>query len=560
MTALRKSVLRLGAVLAVLALLATACGGEVSDDASDDGDDDSADGTAATDDSDDSADGTAATDDSDDSGDDTTTAGDSADDADGDDAADEPAGPNIYEDPRGGIFAEFQATYDRGDHPFTQVDAFCLSHPAAENREDTAPGITADTISLVHIRSRLEDAAAIGFGVPVGDPEGMFETFVDYVNEECGGVRGRQLELTTIEVPLFGNTVDEDRNAACIEATEDHNAVITMNSSGFQGTATLCLVEEQQSAFISTQGQKGEWMGRGEGRLVSLSMTNEESLQFLAAWLLESGALEGKVVGVAAPDTPGQPESVEEGLVQPLRDAGIEVIFDIIGCDGGTSCSSGVGESVTRMRSEEIGAFFNVLNILSAPGYIAEMAAQGFEPGDVDFYASDFNSATSELVSGQIANNPDAGALYNGATMVDYRATGDYRAPDYQPTVWQATCADLYNTRNPDGNSHAWDDLGDSAYGMTASVCSILRIALRALYDAGDNPTLEDVHWALASLGPIDLGPMTPSSILPGKGQSPDALQSMNWEFPCEQVRPYTMANGNKVCVTGNNDWWVAPR
>jgi len=552
----RRPLLCWSVLVVVLALLASACGGEVTDDTATDGDDaaDSADsggdGDDTSDDGGDMASG-------DDAGSDVADDGDSA----ADDMADD-AGPNIYDDPRGGIFAEFQATFDRGDHPFQQVEAVCLAHPEAENRVATDPGITADTISLAHIRSQLEQALDFGFSVPVGDPALMFETFVDYVNEECGGIRGRQIELATIEVPLFGQTVDEDRNAACIEATEDHDAVITMNSSGFQGTANLCLVEQQQAAFISTQGQPLEWMERGEGRLVSISTANEESLQFLVAWLLESGDLEGHVIGVASPDTPGQPESVEEGLVQPLRDAGLEVVFDIIGCDGGTVCSNGVGESVTRMRDAGISVFFNVLNILSAPGYIAEMVNQGFEPGDVQFYASDFNSATSELVSSQIATNPEAGALYQGAIMVDYRSTGDYRAPDYTPSGWQQTCADLYNEHNPDGNTHTWEDQGgDSGFGMVASVCSITRIAFRALYDAGDNPTLADVHAALQNLGPVDNGPMTPASVVPGKTQSPDALQSMVWDYPCEQPRPYTIFNSEEaVCITGNNDWWPAPR
>ncbi len=469
--------------------------------------------------------------------------------------------PNIYDDPRGGIFAEFQASYDRSNHPFQQADAVCLPHTAAADRVDTDPGISADTISIAHIRSRLEDTAAFGFYVPVGDPALMFETLVDYINNTCGGIRGRMLDLHTIEVPILGQTVDEDRNAACIEATEDHNAVITMNSSGFQGSANLCLVEAQQSAFISTQGQPLEWMERGEGRLVSISNANEESLKFLLDYLLESGVLEGAVVGVAMPDTPGQPESVNDGLVQPLRDAGIEVIADVIGCGGGSLCSVGVTESVSNMRDAGITVFFNVLNILSAPGYIAEMAAQGFQPGDVQFYASDFNSQTSELVSGQITNDPAAGALYNGATMVDYRSTGDYRSSTYNPTVWQQTCADVYNENNPDGNYHKWQDQGgDSSWGMVASVCSILRIAARAIYDAGDNPTIADVQESLRNLGPIDLGPMTPASVVPGKTQSPDAMQSLNWEFPCEQPYPYTMNNGNDVCVTGNNDWWPISR
>ncbi len=472
-----------------------------------------------------------------------------------------PGAPNIYDDPRGGIFADFQAGYDRGDHPFQQVDAVCLPHPAAADRVDTDPGITADTISVVHVRTRLEDAAAIGFGAPVGDPALMFETLVDYINNTCGGIRGRMLDLHTIEVPILGDTVEEDKNAACIEATEDHNAVITMNSSGFGSTAVLCFVEEHEAAFVITEGESLDWMERGEGRLVSMSNATEESFEFLLAFLLESGALEGAVVGVAAPDTPGQPEAIRDGLVQPLLDSGIEVVHDVIGCGGGEFCAIGVSESVTNMRNAGITVFFNVLNLLSAPVYIAEMAAQGFEPGDVQFYATDFNSQTAELVVGQISNNPAAGALYNGAIMVDGRPVGEYRLPGYSPTIWEQTCNDVYSENNSEGYHHKWQDQGgDSAFGMVAESCSILRVAARALYNAGDNPTIADVHESLRTLGPIDNGWMIPASVERGKPQAPNAVQRITWQFPCDQPYPFVMPNGNKACLTGNEDWWLVTR
>ncbi len=69
------------------------------------------------------------------------------------------AGPNIYEDPRGGIFLEFQQGFDRGDHPFMQVDSFCLPHDTVANRVDTDDGITADSIKVGHL-------AGLGFAAP----------------------------------------------------------------------------------------------------------------------------------------------------------------------------------------------------------------------------------------------------------------------------------------------------------------------------------------------------------------------------------------------------------
>ena len=161
------------AVLLGLTLLATACGGEVTDDAGEDS------GTTA------GSDDTAEDSSDDSSSEDATTTDDTAGD-DGSGEATDGDEPNIYVDPRGGIFADFQAGFDRGDHPFTQLDSYCVAHDAAADRLDTDDGIGADEISIVHIKSRLEDAVNIGFGIPVGDMNEMFRVYVDHINEECG--------------------------------------------------------------------------------------------------------------------------------------------------------------------------------------------------------------------------------------------------------------------------------------------------------------------------------------------------------------------------------------
>ena len=477
-------------------------------------------------------------------------------------AVPEGAPPNIYDDPRDGVFDEFQAGFDRGDHPFTQIDALCLPHPAAENRVATDPGIEADSITLVHLRSRLEDLIGFGFAVPVGDPAEMFETFAAVINEQCGGIRGRMIDLRTIEFTVMGATVDADRNAACIQATEDFNGVILLNSSGLQGSANLCIVEDHQTAFISTQGQSEEFMARGKDLLVSLSPTLEESLRFLARDLIAKGALEGRTIGVAAPDTPGQYEATQTGLVEELEAAGIEVaVFDVIGCGGQVSCTEGLSESVQRLRDAGVDVFFNVLNILSAPSYIAEMVAQGFEPGDVQFYASDFNSQAGELVTSKIVafGGQAAGDLYNGAIIVDDANTGAYRLDGYEPLAYNEMCNDVYGANSPSGANHESVDRssGSSAYGMVATVCDIVRIAARAVYDAGDNPTRQDIYAAMADLGPIDSNEMLPFSIRPGKTQAPDAIHTLVFESPCTKDAPF---GAEGICVYPIDDYRPAPR
>ncbi len=541
------------AVLLAFAFFAAACGGETTDDSSDDVDDDAAE---QGDDSGDDAPETTAGNDSGGDATETTTGDDSGEEM----PEPEAAGPNIYEDPRGGIFAEFQQGFDRGDHPFMQHDRFCLPHEPAADRVDTDRGITADSIKVGHIRSRLEDLTGLGFAVPVGDPKEMYEVFIDYINEQCGGIRGRMLDLGYAEADVLGADVDGSRNAACLAMTEDFGAVIVMNSTGFGGTANLCLTEEQQTAFISNSGQPEEFLERAGGLLITMNPSSEETLRFMVSDLLSSGEFEGLTLGVAAGNTPGEAEAVEDGLVVPLREAGFDVVFDVIDCGGGTICFGGTPESVTNMVNAGVDGFINVLNVVSAPGYIAEMVNQGYEPGDVRFFASEYGAQANELVAGQIANNVEAGILYNGATIIDFKTTGEFRDPDFQPNAMAGLCNELYGDHSPSGASHDWRTLGDSAFGMTETVCHIIRLMARTLYDAGDNPTLADVHEALVNLGPVDVNGMTPASIRPDKTQASDAIQTLDFIFPCDQPLPFIRRSGDPVCITGRNDFRPAPR
>ena len=492
----------------------------------------------------------------------------------GEEASGEESAPECppYQDPRGGIFQEFQNEFDRC-HPFQSLDEFCLAHDVPDvERVATDDGITADSISIVHLRTELEGLASIGFATPIGDPTKMFETFVWYVNNECGGVNGRTLDLHLVEVPATGSDVDALRNAACIEATEDRDGVLILNSSGFQGSANLCLVEDHYSAFISTQGQRQEWVDRGEGRLVTLSPTLDESARFLIQRLLETGELEGKTIGVVVPDTPGQQEAAQAGLVDTLEEAGIEIaVFDVLGCAGGPACTEGMSESVSNMLDEDVDVLFPGLNVISLPQYLAEMVRQGFEPGDITFYNSDFNSQAGNLVTSKIVEfgQASAGELYNGTLIVDDADTAAFMRPDYEETPFTKMCHDTYVEyhENAPGNEGLDDPPHDptdpdqnSPYGMVATVCTEMRVALRALYDAGPNPTRDDIYSALENLGAIDSNNMLPFSIRPGKPQASDAVHSTRFSYPCEAGERFATGAGTCIVDVENDEWVLVER
>jgi len=474
----------------------------------------------------------------------------------------------VFEDERGGIFQEYQNEFDRC-HPFQPLDTFCTTHATADvAREATGPGITEDSITIVHIRSQLEDLASIGFATDVGDPTKMFNTFAWFVNNMCGGVNGRTIDLRLVETAVQGANVDELRNAACIQATEDLNGVVVINSTGFQGSANLCLVEDQETAFISTQGQSGEFMDRGEGRLVALSPTLEESLTFLVETLLASGELEGKRIGIVAPDTPGQVEAVERGLRTPLEEAGLDVaVFDVIGCGGQVTCSEGNSDSVSRMIDEGVEVVFPTLNVVSLPQYLSEMVNQGFEAGDVTFYNSDFNSQASNIVTSKIVEfgGPAAGELYNGAIIIDDADPAAFHEEGWEPRQFNQMCAEIYDTYHVevegddnlgDPPHDPFDPIANTPHGMVVTVCSQMRLVMRAIYDAGVNPTRQDIYDAITNLGVIDFNNMIPNSIRPGKPQTPDVIHALRFTYPCASGPEFGTTGG--TCFVNAEGGWLS--
>ena len=568
----------LTAVLAGFALVAAACGSDDDDTATEpdatttiqmvttttaapSGGDDGSEGSSGGSDGDGGETGT------DGEGDGGTTSGETSETG-GDSECDIPP----YQDPRGGIFQDYQNQIDRC-HPFQPMDAFCVAHDVPDvERMATDPGITADSITLVHMRTTLEDLAGLGFATPVGDTTKMFETFTWVVNNLCGGVNGRQIDLQIVEMPASGNDVDAQRNAGCIQATEDFNGVILMNSSGFQGSANLCIVEEHETAFISTQAQTEEYVARSDGRLIMMSLTLEEALRLASSVLIDSGELEGKTIAAIAPDTPGQPEAVENALVIPLREAGYDVpVFDVIGCGGGVACTEGASESVSNLIDEGVDAVFMNMNIVSNPQYIAEMARQGVEKGDVTFYGSNFNSQASDLVSSKVVQfgGESAGEIYDGTVMVVSNDPAAFLSEENYPVEFNEMCSRVYNENheNVPGNENLEDPPHDpfnrdgaSAYGMVAGVCQQMRIAMRAIYDAGSNPTRQDIYDALNNLGAMDSSNMLPYSISPGKTQAPDAHHRVMFTYPCAAGEDVATDQGTCLVNVENDEWQLIPR
>ncbi len=480
----------------------------------------------------------------------------------GDSGGEEPAEPTeseaepaFAEDFHGGVFADFQASFDRNSDPFTSLEALCLPHEAAADRTDSMRGITADTIEVGHMRNKLEDAVALGFGIPVGDPHEMFELFIGYINEECGGIRGRQLELSLGEFSPLDQSA-EALTSACLAVTEDAASVVVMNSTGYNATGALCVAEEHETVMIGGTGLASDIIERGEGRILSTQQTLGQASKNLVNKAVADGILDGTKIAVVYPDTPGIPEVVEGELIPALDAAGFSpAVTEVVGCDGGTVCAAGLVEVVGKLKGEEITAVFAPFNILSLPGFVQEMATQGFAPGEVTFLQSNFNSQAGDLVSSKVAANGGVAAaeLYNGAYIVDSAYTGLHNVTDTVPPFNQM-CLDTYAGAGGNGGAmyDYFSQVDNTPAGMVGSVCSQIRLMARILYHAGDNPTPESILEAIKNMGPIDISGMLPGKVDGGTNGAEFWVQSLRWTFPCEYPEPY---DENDTCIVSSGDY-----
>ena len=183
------------------------------------------------------------------------------------------------------------------------------------------------------------------------------------------------------------------------------------------------------------------------------------------------------------------------------------------------------------------------------------MVSQGFAPGDVQFYNSDFNSQAGDLVSGKVAQfGGDAAAeLYTAPSS----STMPHRElPVSDPVLsfnapLNIMCNETYANNNDIGAVNIREVYGsyDSSYGMTNTVCTEMRMVARALYDAGPNPTREDIYDAFRNMGSVDIQHQLPATFGPNKFGAPDVVTELVFQFPCpndadiptcvEQTAPY---------------------
>ncbi|WP_436794594.1 ABC transporter substrate-binding protein [Actinospongicola halichondriae] len=448
------------------------------------------------------------------------------------------------------------------DSRFTSTEQFCT--PAVEDPEGTpeasAPGITEDAVVITNLRLMTEQLEEIGYAYDSGDTIDQIETFVRIVNEECGGINGRQLQLENLEqsVPGFGD-VDPalEAQAGCTTVAEDHQSAIAFSHTGVALPLAACLTEQHDVVYLSVYDLAASDFASADGRLFSVVHSPADVLSFAAHEFADE--IEGKRVGVVHGDDVPVPETVQVGLLDTLADLGIEVTrHDVLSCGDDPFCSDGVIDSARAMVNDDIEVIFPLINPGAMPGYISELVTQGAEPGDIEFFTSSFQTGDSELSAGYIVSmgSEDAGRLYDGAQIISHSRAGEHRLEDFEVRPFVEMCHQQY-IEHSSVVTEPYDILDDEQNRILSNVsyaCMMVRLVARTVEAAGVNPTRADLAAAMGNLGEID-HPEGPASFTPGKFTAPDAIVRSSFRYPC----PVDVNNEVGHCILPDSDFLPLP-
>ncbi|MEE2631022.1 MAG: hypothetical protein VX752_03100, partial [Actinomycetota bacterium] len=436
-----------------------------------------------------------------------------------------------YADPRGETYEQFQASFDR-THPFQGLESFCLPTPAPESDPvATEPGITADSLNVVHLHTRLDELERIGFSVPVGDIDDMVRSFVGIVNG-CGGIHGRRLDLRTVEVSALGgggHDIDTRREAACLEAREVHEAVAVLAVEAVPGTAANCLTRSGRTSFLSVRGTSDRDESRAGGLLLAQEPGARTAVEAMVRMADERDLLMGGTIGLVVPDAPQRSDDVVHVLVDALGALGHEPTIHLVGCEGTTTCRVGLDTAVAAMVERGVDVVFPLLNRTSLPWLVLEMLDQAMPRPT--FIQSGLDAQGLDSVSSEVAEfgGSPAGAYYSGAWILDASATGSHRLDGFETRPFDEMCNRSY-AEAAQRRTATVDDPTTDVYRTVTEACSLVRAVARAVHDAGPDPTRLGIQVALAALGSMDVSDMRPATSYDGHL----SVQLRRYEYPCD--------------------------
>ena len=369
---------------------------------------------------------------------------------------------------------------------FTSTSTFCepATEQPAEAPKATDDGITADSISITHIRVTLEDLEVARLRDPDRRPRRPGEKFVGLINDRCGGINGRKIDLSLVEAPPLA-PAGQDRTRSRRPRASPRPKTTTPCSRTRAGLGRsgrrACVTGAHDTIYLTTYNITQEDIEGAGNRLYSLHVLVGRRPEYLARTLDAQGAFDGKTVGVVMADCPATRRSSKrsarhaEGLGVDVKRVDTHRLRRRQLVHHRRDRVRAGDDRRRRRRAVPVAERHQPARLPR------EMVTQGVKPGQIQFYQSGYNAQTviSSRARSSCSGVPKPGELYNGAEIVANGQTGAFRLPGYEPTDYGEMCNREYQKAGGDKYS-AVDPETNSAYGATVGMCTFIRTIARS--------------------------------------------------------------------------------
>lgn len=365
----------------------------------------------------------------------------------------------------------------------------------AERPQGRTTGITDDTIKIGVLELNLQLVGEdVGGGLALEQTRAgeSYGVFADAINA-AGGVNGRQIDLT---VYPFNPLDAASMQSACIRATEEDGNFAVIAMGGLHTSAVLCLAEQNETLTIASGQIAEEDLARLDGKLFITGMNEHRLYRGWIQALHDSGALEGKTLGIVHESTPEVASAIQDAAIPELERLGYEVAEVVeLPCSQENRVCDRHDIAVEVLRNAGVDGLLNGLQTLSNPTFIQTAVDAGYEP---DFYMTPFNTASTltELVA---KDNPERAAAYAGALSVSGDPNMEDIWPEFplprppQPGEANTECNDTYDEAT--GHGFPFDPTGgaenNDSRALIQGACQTLALLVHAMREAG--PDLDDV-------------------------------------------------------------------
>jgi ABC-type branched-subunit amino acid transport system substrate-binding protein len=371
-------------------------------------------------------------------------------------------------------------------------------------------GLTDDTIKVAFIGADFGALAEAGLAPDLGDQQVTISAIVDEINER-GGIAGRQIDLR-IEI-VGGVAGPEAGRAACLAATQEHEAFVVMIAPAVSRDITRCAAVQNETLVLGNTGWDDPVYEEAGGRLFSVgSHTSMGTYRQYRAWadMMDSqGLLDGRTIGVVvgsgAASGPEFTNAAREALLPRLEELGHEVaVFAELPCpEGSISCEQHEA-AVERMRSAGVDAVFMAAANLAGASFVQAAQNLGFAPtwfangNQVTDTVAQFFDGVADWWDGAIGTS----TVFNELDDITDVAT---------------ECNQVVADRSDESY-----EPGTDAFGFTAVNCMLFRVLEVAAEAVEGQLDQASLIAALEDLGEIPANAGPPMSLTAGKPDSGD--------------------------------------